>query len=307
MARPFSFTMHAANIVTQPHSRDGYERLIRAFYSAKRPVKLRGDRYALITSLAWRRERGQSENAVATGTISTFTNVDLNAPWLNTETGAAAEDQETQTISIPPYLRPNLAQFNYWFDLKRHIMVIQGLSRMYVRGEGYKFYSMGPTLIQRYLDILATEKRALREFSRIDVTIVPDSQTVASILSSKGLRSLTITLKPPNPDTLGSVRARFMQRLNDMNAKSRIESYVALAGQDLKPDEDVQTVAKIAAANGRVDARILTATQGVVPVSTVGKAMVEKMEVDTDANSEQEIFEAGAANMVGKIVNAQSE
>jgi len=299
VARPFNVRLHAVNIVTHPHSRDLYEKLMRRMFAAKQPVQLRGDRYGLMTLLGWEKDRDDVAQA-ARGVISTYTHIDMQAPWLNIETGSIAESDDTQAISIPEKLRPNLAQFFFLFDLKKHLLVVQGSSRMLVKGGSYKNYAFAPAQVEKYFNTLVDLKEVSRAFRRVDVTIVPDGYTVETIIKSNRLKSLSLTIKPPNTDTLASERGRVMARLNNIHAKTVTETFTALPATNLRPDEEMKTKAKIAAANGHVDARIAT-ENGVVPISTKDKPLMDKYEVDTEAETEERAFSKWARILIDRI------
>lgn len=128
MGQAYTLKIHALNISASPHPEGVYEKLLQRIFRARQPIQIWGERHALMTELSW--ERGRQ---AAFGTLSTFTDIDKDAPWLNQSTGKAADESDTDEIAIPENLKPHFAQFRFYFDVASHTLTFQGSSRMPVR------------------------------------------------------------------------------------------------------------------------------------------------------------------------------
>lgn len=221
----------------------------------------------------------------AYGVISTFTDIDVDAPWLNRATGKAAGDDDTNKIVIPEALRPHFSQFQFYFNLERHLLVFQGTSRMPKRTGGFKAYSLSPLLMKRYLDTLFINTEVRADIRTINVTIVPDPSKLDEILQSENIREITMTVTLPNSDNIATERGRVRKRMERVNAKRKTEVYVASDNKGVKPDAEMIRAAKISALDGQVTARVAM-NDGVVPLSTADTPLTEKVEVDTNIEPE---------------------
>jgi hypothetical protein len=82
-----------------------------------------------------------------------------------------------------------------------------------------------------------------------------------------------------------------------MNAKRKTESYVAAEdGGGVTPDEELRTMAKVAALDGKVVARVGT-ENGIVPMSTLNKPLTDRVLIDTDIEVESETLRREAARI----------
>jgi hypothetical protein len=301
MRRTFSVDLYAMNISAEPHPDGTYESLIKRMFDEKTPIKIWGERNALLTEVHWRRKKNSETRTAAYGVISTYTDIDVDAPWLNKRTGKAAEDTETRRIVIPDSLRPHLAQFLFYFDLKRHLFVFQGDSRMPKRTGGYKRYVLTPVHVKNHLERIFVLPSVKGDLKSINVTVVPDPDTVTQILRHENIREITMMVTTPNSDNIAAERGRVRQRLQALNARRRVEIYTAQDDSEgIEPDEQMVKLAKVAALDGKVTARVAT-NEGVVALSTDKKPLLRRVTVDTDIEPESVSIRRGAEDLTSNV------
>lgn len=301
MRRTFSVDLYGVNISAEPHPDGTYESLIKRMFEEKSPVTIWGERNALLTEVHWLRGKNSAVRTSAYGVISTFTDIDVDAPWLNRVTGKAAEDTDTRKIVIPDSLRPHLAQFLFYFDLKKHLMVFQGDSRMPKRTGGYKRYVLTPVHMKNYLERIFARPTVKGDLKAINVTIVPDPDSVTTILAHKNIREITMLVTTPNSDNIAAERGKVRQRLKALNARRRVETYTAQDDNEgIEPDEQMIKLAKVAALDGKVTARVAT-NEGVVALSTDKKPLSRRVTIDTDIEPEETSIRRGAEDLASKI------
>jgi hypothetical protein len=89
----------------------------------------------------------------------------------------------------------------------------------------------------------------------VEVTVVPDEDSIDRLLAIPKLKKLEIHLKRPNADDIGAAATRIMARLEGMGAKSQDIVLTANAGENLEPDQETIVYARVAALNGFVQTK----------------------------------------------------
>src|SRR5690606_38810431 len=112
--------------------------------------------------------------------------------------------------------------------------------------------SLSPLQVQRFFEQVFKRSEVKRKFGDIDVTIVPDKDSLTRILKMPVLRHLTIDVKKPNPDNLNSLTANVMGRLDKLKARRQTVTYTAEQGESLELTQDIVNEAQVAARNGKV-------------------------------------------------------
>ena len=103
MARKLKVSVGGLNIRIHPHSEELYNELMQNLYSLKRVVRIRGDRFGMITNLARQGDSG----GILRGVIRTFTKINPNGPWFDEMSLEDADDNTMRKISILPNVHPN--------------------------------------------------------------------------------------------------------------------------------------------------------------------------------------------------------
>jgi hypothetical protein len=234
----------AINVVLQPHSADLYVSLIKKLCRKRTPVVYRGHGYLLNI---YKPVDSSSQQTTLLGQICRFADIDQKAAWVNIMTLKVADDEEISEINIPEKLRPNFVSFNFVFDVRKHLFCF----------ETFTHSKTGPKHISAYvvrsvLELFFKGADFTSEFGQVNLTIIPERDSVKKILEIPKLRKLQIELMQPNPDDLEELERRMLQKLKKQKASKQTTILNAEEGESLEPDIDVQTMATVAARNGVV-------------------------------------------------------
>lgn len=191
------------------------------------------------------------------GSIATFTELDMDGSWFNVETRKAAEAGDTP--SIDDKLRPNYRSFNFELDPALHLVVVETHN-----GSG----SLTPGLAEKFFNGLFASEAIIERFGEVKITVLPDKETLRTILSAKNLRSLRISISRPNPDDTEQAEAKLKARLDKLNVKRMEEDFYASGKEGITPDEPLKQLAKIAQRNGFVSATMKEGDAKTVQIST---------------------------------------
>jgi hypothetical protein len=298
MSREYNLKIHAINISAEPHPPGTYKSLIRRIYDLRRAVQIRGDRHALMTSLIPATTRGA--NVGMYGVISTFTEINADQPWLNTATGRVAEESETLEISIPDELRPNLSQFHFYFDFENHVFAFQGTTRYTLKNGVYKQAALSPLQMESYFTKLFSDDEIRKNIESLSATVAPDPDTLRQILTAENIREISITVSIPNSDNIADQRGRVADRLRKTRSKKKVEIYTALDKNGVEPDDEMKVAAKVAAFDGRVDARVKVGDH-TEKLSTTDRPFTNVVTIDSDAHEESQVVREYAANVARNI------
>ncbi|HGH8119009.1 TPA: DUF4747 family protein, partial [Vibrio cholerae] len=237
--RTVSYT--AFNIRTHPHSHKHYVNLFNQLFHLKKQVNLRGDTYGILTEI-----KPVDDDAIngITGEIAKFTRIEVGK-WFNVEELRAAEDDETKRIQIPDELRPNFTSFNFVFYPKTHYLVIECKD---------KFGQISPNMLETYFRKLFDSKEIVEQFNKVELTLVPKIDQLASVLSLKQISSLEIILRRPNTDGLEDLEDEVLERLNNQNVEEEVIILKAQKGLSIQADRRTLALGHIAQLNGEVKA-----------------------------------------------------
>ena len=263
--RQTKFPVCAVNIVAHEHPAGTYERIISAAFNLHLPLSIHGDRHALIVSVDPSKELTVSGRKVMRGTMSTFLDLDLDAPWFDMNNLKVITEDKRREIQIPESLRPNMADFHFVLDPEMHILVCQ--AQTVISGRRKHVVKLTGNMLAGFLGELFARAPIKREFGDIEVTPVPDRQSVEAILAAK-IKKLYIFLRTPNPDDLDEIQKRIKRRMKSLKARQLEEIVSAEDGEFISPDNELLGMARVAALNGRVDATIAQASGRIAPTST---------------------------------------
>ena len=239
MTRKRTVSYTAFNIRTHPHSSQTYVDLFNRLFDLKRQVNLRGDTYCILTEIEALNEdplKGIS------GEIVKFTKIEVGK-WFNIEKLRAAEEDETKKITIPEDLRPNFTSFNFVFYPKNHYLVIECKD---------KFGQISPKMLEIYLRNLFDSEEIVEEFNTIELTLIPRTDQLESVLSLKQINSLEMVLRRPNTDGLEDLEDEVLERLNQQNVEEEIIILKAQRGLSVEADDRTVALGHIAQLNGEV-------------------------------------------------------
>jgi hypothetical protein len=258
----------ALNIVASPHPPGIYVTLLQRI--AGKEVLIGGSDRAKITEP--RPIDGRPDDFF--GEILIWAHIDTDIPWINKDKDAEATDEEMQPVvdALPSNLEPNFRPFMYILNQAEHILLIEA------RNEAGQRFS--PTRAKRMFEKLCQGLSA--DLPEVDVTVIPEEETLEKILAIKRLRKLEIFIQRPNPDDLGEDYKRIMDLLEQEGAKSqRIEKAKAAKQPTLKPSEETRRLAVIASTNGYVSGEGKDESGTTVHESTKDHPKVRTLVVNT--------------------------
>ncbi|WP_417665433.1 DUF4747 family protein [Pseudidiomarina sp.] len=239
MARKRTVLYTAFNIRMHPHSPQKYVDLFERLFDLRRQVNLRGDIYGILTQI--KPINDSFVNGIS-GEIAKFTKIDVGK-WFNVEKLREAEEDETKKIKIPDALRPNFTSFNFVFYPNNHYLVIECKD---------KFGQISPKLLEIYLRNLLDTEEIVNEFNTIELTLVPRTDQLESVLSLKQVNSLELIIRRPNTDGLEDLEDEVLERLNRQNAEEEIITLKAQKGLSIEADDRTIALGHIAQLNGEV-------------------------------------------------------
>lgn len=241
MPRKTTVNYTAFNIRTHPHSPDKYVALINRAFELKSQIKMRGDTHAILTKIS---PLGNDAKDGITGEIAKFTRIE-SGKWFNLEKLRAAEEDETKQIVIPEELKPNFTDFYFVFYPKNHYLVIECKD---------KFGQISPKFLEIFFTKLFANEEIMKEFNTIEVTLVPSTDQLESVLSLAQINTLEIVIRRPNTDGLEDLEDEVLERLNNQNAEEEVITLKAQKGLSIEADDNTLGLSHIAQLNGVVKA-----------------------------------------------------
>jgi hypothetical protein len=230
----------ALNIVASPHPQGIYRRILSEV--ANKEVHLWGSDMAKITQFQELEDRPN----LLYGRILVWAEIDIDGKWLNKKKNVEATLAEKKKIAdaIPPDFEPNFRSFNYVLIEEKHRLVVEYRNEL---GQ-----SFGPSRAERLFERLFKEYLP-NDAPDVDVTVIPEEESLDKIFAIPRLRRLEILLKRPNPDDVAEAANRVLSRLTGQGARSqKIELVKAAKKKTLTPDGETKALAELAALNGNV-------------------------------------------------------
>lgn len=241
MAQDRTLVIAGLNIVTHPHSPQGYVDLLRALFAMKRPVTLRTTQKIMLGELL-PLTRGQPTEGMF-GRFYRFDQIDPESPWFNVVSHEAATDEEMAAVSIPSHLKPNLVTFDFVFFPQGH--------RLYFVSK-YDKYATSPGSIRKLFATLVEQESIVQRFGKVEITVLPDHHQLRRILSLHRLAKLTIDVIRPNPDDNSDEDEEVFRRLASQGARRVTQILTAEPRETIRPDRDTEVLARVASHNGKV-------------------------------------------------------
>jgi hypothetical protein len=258
----------ALNVVASPHPPGTYLKLLQ--HVAGKEIPLWGSDWAKITEP--RSIDGREDEFF--GEILIWTHINTDIPWINKDTDKEATNEEMQPVveALPQNLEPNFRPFTYILNHAEHIVLVE------IRNEANQ--RLSPKRAKRMFDRLFEYLPA--ELPEVDVTVIPEEESLEKIFAIKRLRKLEIFIKRPNPDDLGEDYRRVMETLEEEGARSqKIEKVKAAKRSTLTPNVETKRLAVIASTNGYVSGEGKDESGTPVFESTEEHPKVRKLVVNT--------------------------
>nr|WP_329760819.1 DUF4747 family protein [Stenotrophomonas geniculata] len=228
------------------HPPGAYERLFRLVYHSRIKAPIFGGKWGIFSALDLIKGK-DGEVSGLSGVISTFTKLDKDLPWFNEDTSKAASDDDLGELVVPDHLQPNHQRCSFYFDIRRHVLVFETLSR---KG------GVSPRLMRDFLNRVLMSKEVTSKMSPPVLSVIPDTDAVDAILGWKKIKKLTIHATRPNPgDYDEEDLAQFEESLIEQNASSVDVILSAEEHSFLAPNDTTRTLMSISADNGFVVAK----------------------------------------------------
>lgn len=277
VARKIKISAGILNVRLHPHSPTRYLEFIQDIYRRRQPVKVHGDRYAMLSSL----DRSERDSHVLSGLITTFTRVESDGVWFDTSSLTEASEEQVSRINIPANLYPNAASYFSTLDGDSHRIFVET-------------YSSGKTLTissaLRIFQRLSEDLHILDEYGPATISVVQDSSGLEIVFGLNIIKKITITILRPNPDIFSDdFEEQVEAHLAEAHSKKLVIGYEAVPGQSLVPTDEIQTASAVALENGKVETRGRDET-GAVTRSTEDYPRILQDRYDPDELSEREAF-----------------
>ncbi|AUN33605.1 DUF4747 family protein [Niveispirillum cyanobacteriorum] len=276
--RELKLAVGGLNIRLHPHSPEIYDLYIQALYNARTPVRIRGDRFAMITRI----DRREVHNNLIKGTIRTFTKIDPNGQWFDEESLDDAKPDLLKQIKIPPTVHPNSASFRFSMNTKNHMLVFEN----YV--DGRQLTPNSAEIIFRRLSELTA---IVRKFGHAKITIKQDQSSLERIFDLQRIKSVKFVLEKPNPDIWSDDLEQQVEAHLDAANASRIEIvYKASSGESIEKTDSMDQLGRAALVNGAVEALGYN-ENGHVKISTLDYPKIEQTKYDPETQSEEIVYD----------------
>lgn len=236
------------NIVTQPHSPDGYVELFKKMARERRYIKVRGNDCLMLSSARPLDSEDWTKGIV--GEIIKFSEIEQDCNWVNVKAGKFLEDGSEP--NLPQDLKPNGAYFPYIFYPKIRGYAHKLFYVSHSRNHKGKYDNLSPNILKKMFDSLFLRIKTELEYESIEVTVLPDSDALETIFNIPSLHKLELVIKTPNPDDLADAESEIFQRMDMINASEIYQEYKSKKTDFIEPDENLKIQAKVAANNGYV-------------------------------------------------------
>lgn len=278
MARELKIAVGALNVRLHPHSPEIYDAFLGALYALRRPTRIRGDRFGMITIL----DRRKIDEGLISGVLRTFTKIDPNARWFDQESMDDADAELLKKISIPANVHPNSSSFRFAMNVKKHILTFEQYS------EGRQ---LTPKSAYAIFSGLADDAVIAALFGPAKISILQDKQSLDRIFKLKRLKSITFIIDRPNPDIWSDdLEGEVDAHLAAAHAQRIAVTYDAPPGGSLVETPSLRKLGAGALRNGEIRARGYD-KDGHVSVSTLDSPRIEQAKYDPEVESEQVAFE----------------
>ncbi|TOK10813.1 DUF4747 family protein [Vibrio parahaemolyticus] len=282
----------ALSIVTHPHSAENYIKLLTQAEKLDRPVHMRGDTYANIAYVR-KLDRKQKGLGPVSGEFIKYTEIDKKSEWYNIVSKEVATEEEIKKIQeLPEHLKPNMSKFSFIFYPDSHTLIFEKQYDNYTFSSGYA---------QKVLSTLLNSPEIFDKFGKVHVHIIPALNKVNEILNDKTISYLSMVINRPNPDDVKSAESKFKRRLAKLNAERQETTLVPPQGEVLELDEEEKVIARVAAKNGYVEAKITNEMNRVETLSTKAHHFTETVVFNPETTDAFSQIKAKSPRIIQKI------
>lgn len=230
----------AINIVASPHPEGIYRKILKKV--ANKEVFLGGSDKGKITEVT----EAEDNPNILFGRVLVWAEIDTEGHWLNKRKNTEATDREKQEIAaaLPKDYEPNFRSFHFIFLEDKHRLIVEYRNELAQRFSPKRAELMFGRLFEHFLDEIDPD---------IDVTVIPEDESLDKIFAIPRLRRLEIFVKRPNADDAADDAKRILGKLEKQGARSQKTELIKAAKiPTLKPDEQTIKQARVASENGYV-------------------------------------------------------
>jgi hypothetical protein len=280
MSATRTIKISALNIAMhQPHSAQRYVSLFKDAKRLNYLVRLGSVHGAMLGSLYG--PKSGSELSELTGEIFRFVKLDPTEPWFNLETSDVATDDDVEQINIPNNLLPHLQRIEFVFKPLVHELWFVSSDRQ---------DRMGSQAATKFFQALFDRLIRNGKYPEVEVTALPDKETLDQLMSLPTLEKITIELKRPNGDDAGSDEVKWLKRLEKQSIRMQTTELVAVKGESIKPDDETRALADVASRNGNVSVVGRDATGMRVEESTKERPLVISALVNSEMETSMDVL-----------------
>lgn len=111
---------------------------------------------------------------------------------------------------------------------------------------------LGPSSCERLIRDIFNDTRVVEKFGDIEVTKIPDRDSLDEAFDIFRMESLSLRINRPNPDGFAENERRVLDRMSRLNVRTVESSYKSVKDEGIEVDEQLRGEADVAARNGKV-------------------------------------------------------
>ncbi|EPR42151.1 putative cytoplasmic protein [Desulfovibrio sp. X2] len=227
----------AINVTTEPpHHPSRYLELFELIRGIQPALSggVHGDRRMMLHYFA-------ETEGIIKGAFATYTQIDPESPWWDAENHSAILDNHGRPVpQVKLNLGPNFRDVNFIFYSAGHKLFIDTSN-------------ISPLQFARAFSEIANSIDLFEKMGRIGVTVEPARDLIDRIVSFPYKQKITINFIMPNPDITNQSEERIVERFQKMNASRTNQTYNAIKGTVISPDEELNALMEMASSNGHVE------------------------------------------------------
>ena len=259
------------------HAADEYAALWKALHRLRLPTT-RGVNALMIGSVA---SLGEAPDSPLLGSFYRFTNINPDDPWFDIDEHKEADADDVAELKIPRKLKPNLKEYPYLFDIKKH--------KLFFKSGGHDG-GIAPSLVQRMLQNLSGRPNIVRRFGDVDLTVMTEQGVLARLLKWPEIRQIELVLERPNPTDFDDDQS-FYERLKRRSLKKEVTTFVkANEEKTITPDQEMLKMFEIAVNNGKYTQKGKNAEGVIETASSTNYPLEEATTYDPDLTTERDAF-----------------
>ena len=267
------------------HAADEYAALWKALHRLRLPTT-RGVNALMIGSVA---SLGDAADSPLVGSLYRFTNINPDDPWFDIDEHKEADATDVAELKIPKKLKPNLKEYPYLFDIKKH--------KFFFKSGGHDG-GISPSLVQRMLQNLIGRPNIVRRFGDVDLTVMTEQGVLQRLLKWPEIRQIELVLERPNPTDFDDDQS-FYERLRRRGLKKEVTTFVkASEEKTITPDKEMLKMFEIAVNNGKYTQKGKNAEGVVETASSTNYPLEEATSYDPDFTTERDAFVEVARRLV---------